>query len=225
MKQDRILWKGRANMNTPNQPFWKDEPELQSVKIHSSLMPFFKIYNVFLLIFFVSIPAVFLSLVSTYLGLAWLVLMLGIYALSLYMRRYRKNFVNNIDETQKHAKEIIGASQIGSAIHVAGHPLLQREQQIVLALVGDQLNIYSYENATPLDSIPLKNVQGVFTVSYDDERVPHIDAIDGVAQALQLTFLWREQPCTCLFRKMKKLKPIDWYHTIQQVRLQSGLAK
>ena len=134
-------------MNTTNQPFWKDEPEMQSIKTQSSLMPFLKIYNVVLLVFFTSIPAVFLSLVSKYLGLAWLVLMIGIYALSYYMKRYRKNFVNNIDETQKHAKETIGASQIGSAIHVAGHPLLQREQQIVLALVGDRLNIYSYENS------------------------------------------------------------------------------
>ena len=212
-------------MTTSNQPFWKDEPEMQSVKMHSSLMPFFKIYNVILLVFFVSIPAIFLSLVSKYLGLAWLLLMAGTYAFSYSMRRYRKNIVNDLDATQIRAKEIIGAFQIGSAVHVAGHPLLQREQQIVLAIVNDQLNIYSYENPIPLDSIPLKDIQGVFTVSYDDDRVPHIDAIDSVAQALQITFLWREQPCTCLFRRMKKLKPIDWYHGIQQVRLQSGLAK
>jgi hypothetical protein len=178
-----------------------------------------------LIVFFVSIPAYFLALVSKYLGLAWLVLMISVYALSVYQMRHRKSAVNNIDETQKHAKEIVGALQIGSAIHVAGHPLLQREQPIVLALVNDSLTIYAYENSTPLDSISLKNIQGVYTVAYDDDRVPHIDAIDSVAQSLQITFLWREQPCTCLFRRMRKTKPIDWYHAIQQVRLQSGFAK
>jgi hypothetical protein len=212
-------------MNTTNQPFWKDEPELKSVKLHNSFMPFLKIYNVILLIFFVSIPAYFLAIVSKSLGLAWLGLMILVYALSFYQIRYRKSKVNNIDEIQKHAKVTIGALQIDSAVHVAGHPLLQREQPIVLALVSDSLNIYAYENPTPLDTIPLKNIQGIYTVSYDDDRVPHIDAIDSVAQALQITFIWHEQPCICLFRRMGKIKPIDWYHAIQQVRLQSGLVK
>jgi|GEM_PF-3983447 hypothetical protein len=53
----------------------------------------------------------------------------------------------------------------------------------------------------------------------------HSDAIDSVAQALQLTFLWHEQSCTCLFRRMRKMKSIDWYHAIQQTRLQLDLAK
>ncbi len=212
-------------MNTTNQPFWRDEPELQSMRLPNSFMPFFKIYNVILMVFFVTIPIYFLGLISTYLGLAWLILMILTYVFFLYQRRYRKNTTSNIDEIQKHAREITGASQIGSAIHVAGHPLLQREQPVVLALVASQLNIYGYESPTPLDSIPLKNLQGVYTVSYDDDRVPHINAIDSVAQALQITFLWHEQPCTCLFRRMQKMKAIDWYHAIQQVRLQSGLAK
>jgi len=212
-------------MNTPNQPFWKDEPELQSVKMPNSFMPFIKIFNAFLLFFFAAIPVIILILISKYLGLAWLGLMIVTYALSFYQKRHRKNTINNIDETQKRAKEIVGALQIGSAIHVAGHPLLQREQPIVLALVSDSLNIYAYENPIPLDAISLKSIQGVCTVTYDDDRVPHIDAIDSTAQALQITFLWREQPCACLFRRMRKMKAIDWYHSIQQVRLQSGLAK
>ena len=212
-------------MNTNNQPFWKDEPELQSVKLPKSFMSFFKIYNVILLIFFATFPAYFLALVSKYLGVAWLGLMILAYALLFYQMRHRKSAVNNIDEIQKHAKVIIGALQIDSAIHVAGHPLLQREQPIVLALVNDSLNIYAYEDSIPLDTISLKNVQGVYTVTYDDDRVPHIDAIDSAAQALQITFLWHEQSCTCLFRRMRKTKSIDWYHAIQQVRLQSGLAK
>ena len=212
-------------MNTTNQPFWRDEPELQNVRLPNSFMPFLKIYNAIFVVFFAIIPVYFLGLISIYLGSAWLVLMILMYVFFLYQRRYRKNTTSNIGEIQKHAREITGASQIGSAIHVAGHPLLQREQPIVLALVESQLNIYSYENPTPLDSILLKNLQGVYTVSYDDDRVPHIDAIDSVAQALQITFLWHDQPCSCLFRRMLKMKAIDWYHAIQQVRLQAGLAK
>jgi hypothetical protein len=212
-------------MNTNNQPFWKDEPELKSVKLPNSFLPFFKIYNVFLLIFFATVPAYFFALISKYLGLTWLGLMLLIYFLVIYQKRNRKSAVNNIEEIQKRAKEIVGASQIGSAVHVAGHPLLQREQPIVLALVGDSFNIYAYEESTPLDTVPVENIQRVYTVCYDDNRVPHIDAIDSAAQALQLTFLWGEQPCTCLFRKMRKMRPIDWYQAIQHVRLQPGVSK
>ena len=108
---------------------------------------------------------------------------------------------------------------------MAGHPLLQRDQPIVLALVGDQLNLHSYESPVPLDTIPLQNIQAVQTVSYDDDRVPHVDVIDSAAQAIQLTFIWREQTCTCLFRRMKKMRPIDWYQALQQARLQAGLVK
>ena len=212
-------------MDKNNRPFWKDESELKSVKLPNSFMPFFKIYNIVLMVFFAAIPVYFLTLISKYLGLAWLVLMILIYASFIYQKRYHKNVISDIDEVQKHAKELIGASQMGSAIHVAGHPLLQQEQPIVLALVDDHINIYAYDSSTPLDTISLKSIQGVYAVSYDDDRVPHIDAIDSAAQALQLTFLWCEQPCTCLFRRMRTMKPIDWYHSIQQVRLQSGLAK
>ena len=77
----------------------------------------------------------------------------------------------------------------------------------------------------PLNTISLKDIQTVQTVSYDDERVPIMNVIDSAAQAIQLTFLWREQTCTCLFRRMKGMRPIDWYQAIQQARLQAGLVK
>jgi hypothetical protein len=212
-------------MNTTNHAFWKDEPELQSAKLPNSFMPFFKIYSAFLLVFFAAIPVYFLGLISKYLGLAWLGLMILLYVFAIYQKRYRKKAASNVDEIQNNAKETIGAIQIGSAIHVAGHPLLQREQLIVLALVEDQLNIYGFETSTPFDTIYLKSIQEIHTVVYDDERVPHIDVIDSAAQALQITFSWHEQLCTCLFRCMRKVRPIDWYHVIQQKRLQFGLVK
>lgn len=212
-------------MNTTNQPFWKDSPEVPS------LFPSKGTNQSFYLYFSTVIRAIILiaGIVLTYKSPIVLLIFILIFGFPLAIRVFllvkSKNFLQNTNEIQQLARERVGALHISSAVHVAGHPLLQRDQQIVLALVGDQLNIYSYENSTPLDSIPLKNLQGVYTVSYDDDRVPHIDAIDSVAQALQITFLWREQPCTCLFRRMQKMKAIDWYHAIQQVRLQSGLAK
>ena len=212
-------------MNTSKQIFWKDEPESMSAKTPHSFKVLLGIYGVFIKIFFIFIPAYFLALASKYLGIAWLVIIILMYALSFSQKRHRKTAVDNIGEVQRRAKDLVGASQIGSAIHVAGHPLLLREQPVVLALVNDHLNIYAYENSTPLDAIPLKNIQRVYTVAYDDDRIPHIDAIDSAAQAAQLTFLWHEQPCTCLFRRMRKMRPVDWYHTIQQARLQMGLAK
>jgi len=213
-------------MNTPNQPFWKDDSETLSLRFLSKQTP-----KPYLAYFTTAIRVIVLIVVAVLLYkspiimLAWLLIFGLPIAIRIFVVSKAKNDFRSRDDIQRLAREKVGASHIGSAIHVAGHPLLQREQPVVLALVSDALNIYSYESPIPLDTIPLKDIQGVFTVSYDDDRVPHIDAIDSVAQALQLTFLWHEQPCTCLFRRMKKIKPIDWYHVIQQTRLQSGLAK
>jgi hypothetical protein len=216
-------------MNTTNQPFWRDEPDKPSdfsefpysrrIKLTVKLI---SISTQLTLIFLIAIP---LAAFSVPLAVTWLIGCVLLFGFLSIQRRKAQKSVYDTGTIQELAHKETSASHMGSAIHVAGHPLLQRDQQVVLALAGDQLNVYSYENSTPIDSIPLKNIQGIYTVSYDDDRVPHIDAIDSVAQALQLTFLWREQPCTCLFRRMRKMKSIDWYHAIQQVRLQSGLAK
>jgi len=205
-------------MNINSQPFWKDEPDLP-VKNPMPWMTLFKIYGVILQILIALLPAVIFWFISPILTFVWLGFLVLIYGLSYYQIRRRKVALAQVQEIQNYAIKNVGASQIGSAIHVAGHPLLQREQPVVLALVDEQLSIYSYENATSLDSIPLKSIQSIHTIAYGDDRVPHIDAIDSAAQALQITFLWREQSCTCLFRRMQKVRPIDWYHAIQQKRL------
>lgn len=211
-------------MNSNNQPFWKDEPETFSLRFSQTPKPYFGYFSIVIRVIVLVVVAALLYK-SPAMMMAWLLIFGLPLGLRFIMLRKAKNNLQSTDDIQRLASEKISASHIGSAIHVAGHPLLQREQSIVLALVDDNLNIYTYENSTPIDTISLKNIQGVYTVAYDDDRVPHIDAIDSVAQALQITFLWNEQPCTCLFRRMRKTKPIDWYHAIQQVRLQSGLVK
>jgi len=216
-------------MNTTNQPFWRDEPDKPS---DFSMFPYARSVRLIVrlitittelsLIFFIAIP---IAAFSVPLASIWLLGCALLFGFVFFRWNKARKSVYPVEKIQELAYKKTGAAHLGSAIHVAGHPSLQRDQPVVLALVGDQLNIYSYEISEPLDSILLKDIQGVFTVSYDDDHVPHIDAIDSVAQALQLTFLWREQPCICLFRRMRKLKSIDWYHAIQKTRLQSGLAK
>lgn len=139
----------------------------------------------------------------------------------IYLQLRRKSLTARAALVQQRAREQIGASTMGSAIHVAGHPLLDREQPVVIALRGDQLLFFSYQNRNPIDVLPIGELQDIRTVVYDDDRVPHVDVIDSTAQALQLTFTWRGHTCTSLFRRMHKVRPIDWYQAIQQARLLS----
>ena len=107
---------------------------------------------------------------------------------------------------------------MGSAIHVAGHPSLERDQPIVLAITDDSLDFYSFDSSTALVKLGIDDIDAVKTVVYDDERVPHTEVVDSAAQALQIEFNWKGQVCTVLLRAMKQIRPIDWYHAIQQAR-------
>ena len=213
-------------MDINNQPFWKDMPDVPQGTLAKSVTWVAGILRIGLNLIIYCGVALLLSRwpIVMWIWIAFIVLIFGaLFGRVLQARKMRPSLPG--DEIQKLAQERLGASHIGSALHVAGHPLLGRDQPIVLALVGDQLNLHSYESPAPLDVIPLRNIQSVQTVSYDDERVPHADVVDSAAQAIQLTFQWRDQPCTCLFRRMKKMRPIDWYQALQQTRLQAGLAK
>jgi hypothetical protein len=210
-------------MDSANQPFWKDDLENSTIfrPTYSRILGWYAKYvMVVVQLVFLAIPAVIFAYLSPILLFVWLAIVGLIYVSWFFRQRQKQQAIHTIDEIQKIAREKTGATSLGSALHVAGHPLLQRDQPIVLALVGDQLNIYGFETSTPLDTIYIKSIQAINTVVYDDERVPRIDVIDSAAQALQITFLWHQKPCTCLFRRMRKVRPIDWYHAIQQKRLQ-----
>jgi hypothetical protein len=140
------------------------------------------------------------------------------YAMGVSMRRSYEESVARARQVQAQAREKTRALCIGSAVHVAGHPNLDRDQPVILALKSQALEILHYHEAQTLASIALDELVAVLTVVYDDERVPHLDAIDTTAQALQVGFRQDSQEWTCLFRRMKPARPIDWYHAIQKAR-------
>lgn len=160
-------------------------------------------------------------------GLAWqypwlwlLVAYMGAMGLLKYLViRHRQKTMLRSEEIQQLAQEKTGASTIGSAIHTAGHPLLEINQPIVLALTSDNLSIYSYASGVPLDTILLKDIQTVDLVMYDDDGIPHAGVIDSTAQSLQVRFMLRGQACTCLFRRMYKVKAVGWYQAIEAARM------
>jgi hypothetical protein len=206
------------------QPFWIDEPKTQvkyqlywqlyMLVIGYALYAWITILILVVTYFFISkiVGNVLASIFFAIIALAWIT--------GLLRRRRVRVEQQDITDLQQRARQQTGASCIGSAVHVAGHPSLQREQPVVLALVRDQLQFYAYEAPVPLDSLFLKDIQALHTVVYDEDRIPHIDVIDSTAQALQIEFLWRQQPCSCLFRRMRGVRPIDWFHALQQASLQ-----
>jgi len=207
-----------------NSPFWEDGffPDMQP-KRQAFLLPrpwhgFLVLYQVVLIL----VPAAVLWFISPWFFLFYIVLMVSAYSLMIYRRRKFLSDQDRIRQVQNAARELTGAAKIGSAIHVAGHPALQREQPVVIVLIDARLVLYPYEKAVPLDEIPVSQIGSVQTVVYDDERVPHVDVIDSTAQALQFSFRRNGNDFSCLFRRMQNLRPIEWYHAIQQARLQSS---
>jgi hypothetical protein len=211
-----------ANPKPPDQSFWKDEPDLQAFPspFTGVFMSVFKVYR--LLFAFASLALCFgiSYLISPILAWFWLAGVLFSYGFGIRLRRQRKLEMQEIVEVQARAASHLGASLVGSAVHVAGHPQLEREQNVVLALTFPNLSVYSYASDQPLVIIPLQQIVSIQTVVYDDDRVPHVDVVDSTAQAIQLILKYDQQEIACLFRRMKKVRPIDWYHAIQKARSQ-----
>jgi hypothetical protein len=205
----------------PDQPFWKDEPHAQLVStLPSGFIRFIIVtFKIQYYVVFVGLSIAVFSFLKPVVGLFWLGILAVSMGLGFYRRKQKKLEIQEITQIQQYAREFSGASLIGSAVHVAGHPSLEREQNVVLALTGSNLKIYSYETDQPLVTIPIQEISAIQTVVYDDERVPHIDVVDSAAQAIQVTLKYGERDVASLFHKMKRVRPIDWYHAIQKSRV------
>jgi hypothetical protein len=201
------------------QPFWIDKLDETSIqKVSKIFYPIFIINGVISVIFIIGFGWILFHIAHPILAWMWLVL-IAISTISGYIRkRHKKLEIQRVNDIQKRALEKTGASVMGSAIHVAGVPQLKREQNVVLALIEPNLVVFSYDYNQPLVTIPIQKIITVQTVVYDDERIPHIDVVDASAQAIQLILNYDKQEIACLFRNMKKIRPIDWYHAIQKVR-------
>ena len=211
--------------SSSNEPFWIDEPNPYS-RAHSSATkwsPTWWVLNLFTA--YAIIVRLFIFLLIIFLAirfpLLWIAVAFEALLLSarLLLPHFRETLQAKAIRIQLLAKDMTGANLLGSAIHTAGHPLLQANQPIVLALKGYELSIYGYDHSTPIDTIPVKALQAVDLVIFDDNRMPHIGVIDNAAQALQITFPWRTSSCTCSFRRMYKVRAIEWYQAIQKARL------
>jgi uncharacterized membrane protein SirB2 len=204
-------------------PFWEDDfrsPQiLANKKLAKSIDLFRAVNTVFLLIIGICLLLIFNSFESKVAFWICLVFILYKIMVPLIGNYYLKSRKTRVKEIQQKAYEQTNASVIGSAVHVAGHPLLGRDQPVVIALVDSRMDIYDYSNLTPLCSIEIKDIKDVKTVSYDAERIPHTEIIDSAAQALQLEISINDKQYTCLFHRMKSVRPIDWYHRIQTISL------
>lgn len=106
-----------------------------------------------------------------------------------------------------------------SAIHVAGHPLLERDQEVLFSLNRAWLSIYDRGSSELITRLDVNELDKFQTVSYDDQRVPYVNVIDSAAQAILLAFEFEGETCTALFRNMLDVRPIDWYQAILKARV------
>jgi predicted membrane protein len=140
-------------------PFWVDEPSTYPKNLSLARTRFFKIWAYFMIGFvdFVVLWFVFLLLSKL---LALILGVIFLFSLVNYAYQIKKRKVKEADiiKVQQRAQELTRASKIGSAIHVAGHPKLLRDQNIVLALVENTLSIYGYDSPTPIDVIPVEAI-------------------------------------------------------------------
>jgi len=203
-----------------SQTFWIDDPDPYKFPRKNKNGVLSQALRLFQLTVFIAVLAIFIFAALRF-PLLWFfaIFQLGFVIINIFpWRRLAANRASQAEAVQLAAREKTGASLIGSAIHTAGHPLLQVNQPIVLALIDSELRFYSYTNPIPLDALNTKDLLSVDTIIYDDDRIPHIGIADNTAQALQLSFLRNGMTCTCLFRRMYKVRPIEWYQAIQSAR-------
>ena len=216
--------KYQGNAPEPTQPpFWVDEPNQDLpgwTQFHYASSPFGKIYGLIMTILPLALFVVIIwELLGPIAAIALIALILSGIAYGVILWKRYLTRAEQKKKIRKLAQQTTGADVIGSAVHVAGHPLFERDQPVVLALKGDELSIHTYQSQVPVDVIRLDDIQAIHTVVYDDERVPHIDVIDSTAQALQVKVTTNRKEYTCLFRRLRNVRAIDWYHAVQKAKV------
>lgn len=213
-----------TNKSMPAEPFWMDEPNPYSDSISNSKgSPYGWLVKSFLIWFYIISYIIFPLIVFVQFKSPFSWIFVGFYVVlfsaALILPRFRETRQSKALRIQQLAKERTGADFIGSAIHTAGHPLLKADQPLVLALKDTEICIYSYDSPTPIDTIPVKTIQTVDLVVFDDNHVPHVGVIDNTAQSLQFSFQRNNITYTCSFRRFYKVRAVDWYHAIQTARV------
>ena len=181
----------------------------------------FKIFRIILIVF--ELLAFLFSIIVLVVyypvfGISVIIILAIMIGTAYYVIQKRSESYKKETDTLQKVRELSGADVIGRAIHVAGHPMLDREQPLILALLSNRLVFYTDKNSEPLADIDLDSIQAVKTVIYDKERNPRTDVIDTAAQVLQIEFDKKGAVYTGMFRKMRGMRPIDWYHSLQQAR-------
>ncbi len=213
-----------------SRPFWKDEPDPHQLTFKGSKVAdwLVKALGIFMVlsIFGITFGLVLqLSHLGAVIVVIYFVVVFGGGLLSNYTNKKKLQLAREeVHEIQRAALEKCGAYLMGSAIHVAGHPKLTRDQLVILALTDSSLDFYSPDSGISIDRIPIEQITGVHTVLYDDNRVPHLDTLDITAQALQITASLGCITCDMLLRSMRTVRPIDWYQAIQKARVRVGQA-
>ncbi len=208
------------------EPFWMDEPnpyarpmriDTQQVPGLRWIMGLVAVYRVLMLLLLIA----GLVLTALIYPIAWIIVAPVILALAaaLVLPHFIETRQAKAARIQRRAIEILGTEIVGSAIHTAGHPSLQVDQPVVLALRGGDLSIYSYDSPAPLDTLLVRDLLAVDLVTFDDENTPHIGVISNSAQALQLRFRRQGITWTASFRRMYRLRPVEWYQALQKARL------
>lgn len=205
--------------------FWKDrrsQYDSRGLPSERVLSVWRIIMSIYLGLVSVAVPALVFAIIAKPLLYVWLALCLFILLNMLRVSRRARADAVAISTMQENAYRLTGASLMGSANHVAGHPRLVRDQRVLLAVAGSALRIHGFATPEPLDEIQGTAIRKVELVVYDDERIPHTDAIDPAAQALQVTFDRGANTSRCLFNRMVDHRPIDWFHELEKLRFSSG---
>jgi hypothetical protein len=215
-----------TNESLSNEPFWMDELYPYSLSTPNTtakgsmswwISRMFQILSIYIHLS-VFVIVIFLAIKFP---LLWIFVVFEAFfiAVGLFLSRSKATRQAKALRIQQLAKDRTGADYLGSAIHTAGHPLLQVNQPVVLALKDFELSFYSYDSPIPIDTLSVNEIHAVCPVAFDDDCIPHAGVIDNTAQALQISFQRQNVEYTCSIRRMNKVRPIEWYHAIQKARL------